>query len=261
MPQQPASSSVPVVFPSDDPSWPQLAIARGVVKGYSSILKFGRNADVDTAANEDIWDGGSIWVPPTAARIHNIASTDATDDDGDDGARTVEVFGLDASFLEISEIVTLNGVSSVATVNSYLRIHRMIIRSAGVDGINNGIITATAVTDATVTAQISIGQNKTLMAVYTIPANKTGYMTSFFGNMNRANSTGSADIRLLVRPENEVYQVKNHSGIISAGTSHYQHKYDIPLPIDEKSDVKLDANVSSNNTDVSGGFDIVLRNN
>lgn len=261
MPQQPDSSSVPVVFPSNDPSWGQLSLARGVIKGHSAVLKFGRNTDVDTAANEDIWDGGGVWVPPTAARIHNLASTDATDDDGDDGARTVEVFGLDANFLEISETVTLNGVSNVSTVNSYTRIHRMKVKTAGVDGQNNGTIAATAVTDATVTAQISIGQNQTLMAIYTILAGKTGYMVSFFANMNRSNSTGSADIRLLIRPENEVYQVKAHVGIIGSGTSHFMHVYIVPLKINAKSDIKIDGNVSSNNTDLSAGFDLALRSN
>lgn len=41
--------------------------------------KFGENSDISTAGNEDIWDVGGLWVPPTAPRIHNIVSTSASD--------------------------------------------------------------------------------------------------------------------------------------------------------------------------------------
>ena len=51
------------------------------------VNKFGRNPDIDASTAADIWDGGPvggtlIWLAPTAARIHQITSTDATDTAG-----------------------------------------------------------------------------------------------------------------------------------------------------------------------------------
>ena len=61
----------------------QVALSR-----ITYINKFGFNSDVDAASDpEDSWDGGGLWVPPTEARTHNIASTD-----GDDGG-TVQSTG------------------------------------------------------------------------------------------------------------------------------------------------------------------------
>ena len=57
-----------------------LDIARGKVPGVSHIEKFGRNPDIDTNDTpEDVWDVGGLWVPPTSARIHAVASTSTQD--------------------------------------------------------------------------------------------------------------------------------------------------------------------------------------
>ena len=74
---------------------PSLDIPSGGISGTTSVNKFGRNTDIDTAV-EDVWDGGGTWVAPTQVRTHDIVST-STSDDGDPvgvGARTIRVYGL-----------------------------------------------------------------------------------------------------------------------------------------------------------------------
>jgi hypothetical protein len=137
----------------------------------------------------------------------------------------------------------------------------MIVRSAGTLNTNDGNITATAQTDATVTAQITAGNAQTLMAIYQIPSDKTGYITSWYSSMNRNVTTGSADIRLLVKPPTEVYQVKRVRGLVGAGNSAFDHKFDFPLPVTASSIVKIDAGVSADNTDISAGFAVLLEDN
>lgn len=56
-----------------------LEVAKGNVPGHGGIEKFGENDDVDTGAFETVWDGGGIYVPPTATRIHTVVSTSALD--------------------------------------------------------------------------------------------------------------------------------------------------------------------------------------
>jgi hypothetical protein len=160
-----------------------------------------------------------------------------------------------------NEIVTLAGTAIAATAGTYSIIHRMVVRTAGTINQNVGTILATAVTDATVTAQISPEQNQTLMAVYQIPSDKTGYLMSWYSSMNRSVTTGAANVRLLVKPPDEVFQVKSVLGLVGAGGSHFQMKKTLPLSIPASSVVKVDADVSASNTDISAGFEILLEDN
>jgi hypothetical protein len=239
-------------------------VSRQNLSGFSAVLKFGRNVDVDTGAVEDIWDGGDSWSGPTVAAAHNVRSTNACDTGitgSGAGARTVDVQGLDASYISASETITLNGTTNVATTGSYIRIHRMIVRTAGSDGINHGNITACMPSDDTVTAQISASFNQTLMAIYTIAASKTGYITNYYASMNRNVTTGAANVFLKVQPDGETLQTKHILGLVGAGTSQFQHPFSIPLRVTEKSDIRIQSDASANNTDISAGFDLVLVTN
>ena len=170
---------------------PALEIARGNVAGITIEHKFGRNPDIDTGTDpEDIWDAGGIWVAPTTARTHQITSSDVNDTSAGAGARTIRIFGLDSSFALQQEDLTLNGTSNVGTASTYAMIYRKLILTAGATGSNEGIITATADTDGTVTAQINIGNNQKGMAIYQIPAAKTVYLLNFCGSLAESGGTG-----------------------------------------------------------------------
>ena len=240
-----------------------LRVQQGLVTGYAAVLKFGRNSDVDTGGLEDIWTGGGTWVQPTAARVHDIVSSSANDDGSPagTGAQTVKVMGLDGTYALAEETITMDGTTNVATVGSYIIIYRMYVVTAGSGGANAGAITATAQTDATVTARIEIGDNQTLMAVYQIPAGKTGYITHYYGSMNNSVTATSGDLRLMVKPFGEVYQIKHLLGLISTGSSLVDYQLEIPMALTEKSLVKITAETSGNNVDISAGFDIVLVDN
>ena len=241
----------------------RLEIARGNISGYDVVDKFGRNPDIDSGSGfEDVWDGGGTWVAPTTARTHDIVST-STNDDGSPagtGAQTITIYGLDASGDEISESVTMNGTSNVATANTYTMIHRMAVTAAGSGGSNAGTITATAQTDATVTAQINTGLNQTLMAIYQIPNNKIGYMTNYFCSFNN-DPSGAAIIRLFVQPNGEVFQTKHVIGVVSSGQGSVQHQFDPPLGdsvFDEFAIIKMQGNSDADNSDISAGFSIII---
>ena len=110
----------------------------------STVQKFGRNSEIDTNTDpEDVWMQGGVFVPPTQARVHDIAGG-VNDDAGGTGALTVTVSGLDGDGLEVSETVTMDGTTNVATSNSYTHINRMVVTSAGSNGTNVAAITATA---------------------------------------------------------------------------------------------------------------------
>lgn len=238
--------------------------ATGDIRGHSAVNKFGRNSDVDTGAIEDIWDGAgasATWAAPTEARLHTIVSTVDADASDAGGARTMQVFGLDSTGAEINETVSLSGTNTVTTTNSYSMIHRMIVRTAGVTETNVGDISATAVTDATVTAQINANNAQTLMAIYQIPTGDDGCITNFYASMLRNNTTGSANIYLYAKPNGEVFQVKQLIGIIGGGTSIINRTLNPPACFEPLTIIKISADASANNTDISAGYDLVRHPN
>ena len=153
-----------------------LDISLGRVKGKSVLLMVGHATDIDTVSGTiDMWEENDTKSYLTTGETMNIVSTSA-DDDSDDrtGARTVLITGLldDGAYTEASEVVLLQGVTPVATVNSYLRINGMVVLTAGSNGNNAGTITATASTAGTVQSHMDTGEGIQQGAHYTVPGGK-----------------------------------------------------------------------------------------
>lgn len=249
-----------------------LEIARGNVSGMSAVNKFGRAPAGVQTTSTDIWSRADavptqqIWVAPTAARIHEIVSSSASDASAGVGARTVRVQGLTSwSAAEVSEDVTLNGTTPVNTVNSYVIIHRMKVLTSGATNINVGTISATAATDATVTAIISASQGQTQMAIYGVPSIKTAYLKSFYVYMNDASASTRIDTQLRLN-ENPNVQLLNFINkfdvqLYNSGLSGVKYTYDLPVKLSGPCIIKVQAVSNVADTDVSSGFDLILIDN
>lgn len=244
------------------PVFDGLAIARNVDANYSTMHKFGRNSDVDLAAAEDVWEAPTTtWVPPTAARTHDIASTDANDDGSPagTGAQTVTIEGLDAAGAEQSETVTMNGTTNVATANTYTMIHRMYVATAGSGGENAGTITATAQTDATITAQINAGANQTTMAIYKVPASMTAYLMSWYaGTLGSTNADVNFQLLQKTNTSDAVWRPVQVQGSMGTGSSRFRDDFKVPIAFPALTLLKVRATSDANNQDVFAGFDLVL---
>lgn len=251
------------VYPQADPRrYMGMDITSGKVPGLSKVNKFGRNDDLD-AGTEYVWSGGGTWAAPTTARTHDIASTDANDTSAGTGARTIRVYGLDANYDLIEETVTMNGTSNVATANTYTMIYRMHLLTTGTGQTNAGTITATAQTDATVTARIEVGVGQTQMAIYAVPRNTTGYIVNYYGDLGKTNAAAvtlrlkTCDIEnpttgaIRTRHERAVSEATNAVHIFGA-------PHGTPLEVPEKSLVWIDATTTSNNVVVNAGFGMIL---
>jgi len=257
-----------------------LEVSRGNVPGMGHVNKFGRNIEIDSGVRADIWDGGYtvgsggvslIWVAPTAARIHAIESS--SDLDGKTaapssvGARTVRVYGLtDWDTAESSEDITLDGTTAVNTVSAYVIIHRIKCLTWGTSGPNAGTIKATAASDGTITAQIEISKGQTQMAIYGVPSIQTAYVESFYAEMNKSGGASAVcDIDLCINPDaatdETAFITKHTSGLLSTGTSHFNHAFSIPNAFAGPAIIKMQALSGTNNVDISSGFDIVLVDN
>jgi hypothetical protein len=253
-----------------------LQVALGNVPGMSAINKFGRSTNVDTGIETDIWDRANptddqpIWVAPTQARIHNIVSSSTSDvATTGAGARTIRVFGLTSwSTKEISEDISMNGTTNVATINSYVIIHRMRVLTKGATSVNVGTITATAVTDGTVTAQINPDQGQTQMAIYGWPSIQKFCVTEVYAGILRANlgvQESQADVQFLLNPEPDVellnFQIKHPTMVGSRAQTPFTHNFNPYGKWDGPGILKMQAIGSASNLDISGGFSFILVDN
>jgi hypothetical protein len=238
-----------------------LSIAKGNATGHSLMLKFGRNPDVDSAAAEDVWEGGGLYTFDTTAQSLEIVSDDVNDD-GDPastGALTVTVIGLDANYASKTETVTMNGTTPVALTGTWMRVHRCSVTTAGSSEVNEGTLTVRIAGAGATRLVVGANNGQTLMAVYTIPASKTGYLYHYYVTGNSTPTAPTMDVSLWTRTSTGVRNLK-HQQAVSAGDA-LTYSFAAPFKITEKTDVWLRASSNVNNTDVCGGFDIVLVDN
>lgn len=248
---------------------PRWQVPAGQIPGVEGVNKFGRCTDIDQALH-DVWDltTQATWLPPTVARIHDIASDNANDDGAPvgTGARTVRVWGLtDWGSAEVFEDIIMNGIANVPT-QALVIIHRMQVLTKGSAGPNVGTITATAQVDGTVTAQIQPGEGQTQMAIYGVPSVRDAYLSEYYASQARTGgAAASIDIRLLVNPEPDAellgYLTKHTGGMISTGSTEFNRPFDPYFKIPGPAIIKIDAIGSANDNDISAGFDLYLVDN
>ncbi len=245
----------------------EIDIANGRYVGYSIINKAGRNPDVDTGSvPQDVWSLGGIYTgfPVTAGETITVVSTSASDAAAGVGARTIRIFGLDANYNTQEETITLNGVTPVAGVLIFTRVHTAFVVTSGVSNIafNVGTITIRHTTTvANVFLTLLPGFNQSNCSAYTIPAGFTGYIKSITANVESGTSsaTSAVDYSLFIqdalkttaprlrRPSSTYYGFSTTDKIFGG------------LPIPEKTDIVIRVTaVSNNNTVISVTYDVLL---
>lgn len=154
------------------------AAGLAIVPGVTRVTALGHNPSIGSGAAADIWAAGGEYPFLAAASILEVVSSSVADTAAGTGARTVLVSGLDASYNAISETVTLNGTTPVATVNSYLRVNLFTTTSAGSGEKNVGTITLRVVSAGVSQSIIQAGIGFGTTGVYTVAAGFTLFITS-----------------------------------------------------------------------------------
>lgn len=146
------------------------AALRGVIPGVRRVIFGGTNTDLDTASvPEDIWGGDGLIPRPTTAESWEIVSSSANDAAAGIGARTVVLTTLDGSYAEVTQVVTLNGLTAVALAGSHRFINSGRIATAGSNG--GGVGTLTIRVAGAGAARAYIGTEGLLnQAKFTVPA-------------------------------------------------------------------------------------------
>jgi hypothetical protein len=249
---------------------PLLEIARDNVTGVTCISKFGAApGGIETTAT-DIWsraDGTptqQIWLAPTAARIHTIASTSAADDTGSTGVDTVVVHYLpDWDTAETTETVTGDLNAGVGMQNAAVMIHRMVTvpqaTTTNVGG-NVGTITATAASDSTITAVIDPGDGQTEMAIYGVPSVQDFYLTRWSGDIDKVQGAAtSCDFALRVNPNPNTQTLafirKQDASVQSTGNNSFERNFECYPKFSGPCIIKVQGVASAGDTDGHSSFD------
>lgn len=242
----------------------ELQVSRGQIAYHKTLFKFGFNPDVDDSL-ETIWAEGGLYSYLSAATVLKVSSSSANDTSAGTGARTVELFGLDADYDEINETVILSGQTAVNTTQSFLRVNRMIVRSAGTGGTNAGVIyagtgTVTSGVPANKYATVSAGDGQSLMALWTVPRGYTAYVTQTDITVATTQNNKYATVSFLARPFGEVFQVKDKFAKSESG---HNQVYTFPLKFEEKTDLEMRCIGDSAGADIAiaAAFDLVYIQN
>ena len=232
-----------------------LEVAQGKIPGHSLLNKFGYNPTIGSGAFETIWETGDDYPWQTSAVTVDVVSDSANDvHTTGSGARTLRIQGLDGSYNLAEETVNLNGTSTVTTTQTFLRVFRMSVETAGSSGNNEGTITVTYTGGSDVAATISAGRGQTLMCLYTIPANYTGYLLSI--NISSGKDQ-EMDFKFIQRDNtitNAAFQTKQFLNVRGGQTTVIFNAINV---IPEKSDIYISGKGSSTSS-ASASFDLLL---
>ena len=241
-----------------------LALAKGDIKGHTSQFKFSRSSTI-TVTESVVWDGATTFTWLQSEKQVTVVSGSADDTNITGiGAWTVALYGLDDNFEEISEIISMNGLTPVTSVNSYRRIYRALVVASGTDSAtsdaNKGIITISTVDATPVTmARILIGNGQTLMSPFTIPAGKTGYVTGAnFSTGQGKQVLIKAKVRNALQSANGAFSVKY---VVDIYENVFDPDFKVGYRIPEKTDLCFTASTTSGTVDASISYGIILVDN
>lgn len=245
------------------PSHFQYEAAMGRREGVTTWNKFGFNADIDTGT-ETIWSVGGVFTPLASASTLTVVSTDAADDSAGTGAQSIIIYGVDANREAITEVVTMDGTSSVVTTNTFFGVNRAAIYLAGTGQVNAGDINITATTGGATQTQIPAGLGTTQHGFFFVQAGHTALMDWLLININKIS--GGASPRVTVKAwvtslvSGAKYEVFRHV-VDTAVENTIELRPSQPFIVGEKSLISFEATTNTDNTVASVRFSLVEEKN
>lgn len=239
-----------------------LAYAQGQVSGHSVNLKFGKCNTVNNAETA-ISSLGTFWQPTTTSTLQ-AQSTSANDAAAGTGARVITVVGLNSSFNEVSEDITMNGTGlSSSTSTSFIRVYRAFVKSCGTySATNSGDIVIKTTGGGVNTIQIQANRGQSQTSIFSVPVGYTAYV---FDVHVGVSSSRAADVRW--------YRLENIDDVSSPFTAKrlvnsydnietsQDFTYNIPHVFPQKTDIFFTGQTNTGTTSVTVEYEILLIQN
>ena len=230
----------------------EIAAGAGVV---TSVYKFGENLDVDTAADEDVWDGGGDYGGfLTAWDSLSVVSSSDVDSAGNAGALTVVVLGLDSLKAFQADTLSMDGTNAVQSAKAWFGTYRAYVATSGDSLRNIGDLTFTALGASAVTSKITADRGQTRQLTFTVPTNTTAFLTSFFGNLRKSTPSGTlVDLNIHIQDggTGSWRQIGTYPANVYIPFEQY-------IVVPAESNIKVRAGATNNNSDVSAFLSMLL---
>ncbi len=267
-----SSNQVPALYGID--------VQRGRIPGMSSQLMIGIREDIDIGSTPiTVWEynGGTDYTFTAAGGAEYYASSSSPNDTNFVRAIILYEDPTSGDWLEGDVLFQLNGQTPVliptpadlSGLPVRLQKATVITATSGSEGLegtayiyeSDTVSAGVPDTSSKVRGMINPESNRVQTAIYTIPSNKTGYITASFANTVREGVV-SAVTKLYLRTEGGVLISAGEVALNTDATSSVVYDYHYPIVAIPKIDVigKV-TEVTSNNTGIQAGFNILLEDN
>lgn len=229
-----------------------LQVARSQITMHSTVNIYGFQVSV-TTTNIPIWEVAGAYTYPASATTMHLSSSVNTGQDL--SGTTILIQGLDSGYNVISETLALTGTTVAVTTKSYLRINGMSVSA----GVPTGTITLKDLTNTTTYAQINPSIGRSQMAIYTVPAGHTFFLSRVdaYTSANGSSADWIQYRNVQTSPSGVVTLTQQ-----APFTNTYHAQRVMPRPFAEKTDIQLQAKTSANTYAVSiAGEGYLIQNN
>lgn len=231
-----------------------IGIGSGEYTNMSAIHKFGLVEGNNSSAWSTIWtpaDSASTILYPWghSAGLVSVVSTSSQDGPAGSGTLTILIQGLDTNYELQEESITLNGTNPVLGQLTFSRVFRAnaVTGDTNVGDVNISI-------GGSLVAQIAAEYGQTLQCAYTVPAGKTAYLKDFEASTSKNQEM---IIGIFRRDFGGVFRVASTIALYQMSAS---HTFEVPVRMDEKTDIDVRVKGSTNAT-VSCDFELILVDN
>ena len=185
----------------------------------------------------------------------SIVSTSVNDITGGSGTETVVIYYIDENRAPQILVVPMNGTTPVVSVVLSLGINRVAMFLCGANSVNAGDITVTAVTDASIMAQMPAGGGVTQQCIFHVPAGWQFAAEWLSANAVEPSGKPLVTIKFWVwsavsNGKQEVYR----KTLDTAVTTELNENPNLPFPLTESTVCWLEATTDKNATIVEGRF-------
>lgn len=238
-----------------------IPLSLGLVGGVNIIQKSYYNNDIDGGKSEDLISQGGNYVFLATAEKILLSSTSPNDSLTGTGANSIKISGLDSAYNEILETVNLNGSNSIQTVNSFLRVNKVEVISAGALQRNAGTITLVSSISLNTVSEIPLdtvgnGVSVDRQGVYTSPRGKTTVITSSHYSLSKrrgVSGTKEVEFRALKISNN----IRKELFTLSTRSDSSIYKNSSIYVLNEMEDILFSSISYTGNSRVSGKFDAI----